>query len=277
MNQLVTFGPEQRLVGILSGDPASTAPVLVLPNAGLIPRAGPFRLHVELAQRLAAHGIRTFRFDTPGVGEAPRMSGCDTRGATLAALDHLARHHGVERFVVGGVCSAADLGWAMATQDRRVVGMLMLDGISFTGFWFHFARIIGALQRGPASWFGIARRLLGRTAASAAAAAAGAGRPPVVAADRGWPGRAEARRQFAALVHRGARSLWIYSGGYADLFLHPRQFGAMFGRAARDPRVALHYWPDCDHTYYARPHRDRLLDTIEQWMVAQGGAGRNAS
>lgn len=276
MNQLVTFGPDQRLVGILSGDPASTAPVLVLPSAGLIPRVGPFRLHVELAERLAPHGIRTFRFDTPGVGEAPRLPGCDTHEATLAALDHLARHYGVDRFVVGGVCSAADLGWATATRDPRVVGMLMLDGISFTGFWFHFARIVGALQRGPRAWFGIAGRLLGRTAASAAAAA-GAGRLPFVASERGWPARAEARRQFAALVRRGARSLWIYTGGYADLFLDPRQFTAMFGRAARDPRVTMHYWPDCDHTFYARAHRDRLLATIEHWMVAQGHAGWSAA
>ncbi|MGN7725511.1 alpha/beta hydrolase family protein [Luteimonas sp. 22616] len=276
MSQLVTFGPGQHLVGILSGDPVSTSPVLVLPNAGLIPRAGPFRLHVELAERLAAHGIRTFRFDTPGVGEAPRLPGCDTQEATLAALDHLAAHHGVDRFVVGGVCSAADLGWALATRDRRVVGMLMLDGISFTGFWFHFARIAGALRRGPGAWFGIARRLLGRTAANATAAAAGAGRMPFIAAERGWPGRAEARRQFTALVRRGARSLWIYTGGYADLFLHPRQFVAMFGRVARSPVVEMHYWPDCDHTFYARQHRDRLLGTIEQWMLTQERAGWSA-
>lgn len=273
MNQVVTFGPGQHLVGILSGDPASTAPVLVLPNAGLIPRAGPFRLHVELAERLAAHGIRTFRFDTPGVGEAPRLPGCNTQEATLAALDHLATHHGVGRFVVGGVCSAADLGWATATRDRRVVGMLMLDGISFIGFWFHFARILGALQRGPRAWFGIARRLLGRTAASTAGSGSGAGRKPFVAGERGWPARIEARRQFAALLQRGARSLWIYTGGYADLFLHPRQFAAAFGRAARDPRVTLHYWPDCDHTFYALQHRERLVGTIEDWMVAQDRAG----
>ncbi len=276
MSQLVTFGPEQRLVGILCGDPASPAPVLVLPNAGLIPRAGPFRLHVELADRLAARGIRTFRFDTPGVGETPRLPGCDNAQATIAALDHLARHHGAERFVVGGVCSAADLGWATAVRDRRVVGMLMLDGISFTGFWFHFARIAGALRRGPGAWFGIANRLLRRTATAAASAGAGAGRLRFVADERGWPDRASARRQFAALAARGARSLWIYTGGYADLFLHPRQFGAMFGRPAHAPGVALHYWPDCDHTFYARAHRDRLLAVVEDWMTARGAAGWGA-
>src|SRR3546814_8344723 len=70
---LVSFGPQDRLTGILGGeahDPA--APILVLPNAGMVPRAGLFRLHIEMSRRL---GVRTFRFDLPGVGEAPRILG----------------------------------------------------------------------------------------------------------------------------------------------------------------------------------------------------------
>lgn len=269
MNELVRFGPDDRLVGILSGGkPASSAPILVLPNAGLVPRAGPFRLHVELAERLAAHGIRTFRFDTPGVGETARLKGCGEQKATIAALDHLAAHHGGERFVVGGVCSAADLGWNVAVRDSRVTGMLMLDGISYPDFWFHAARIGNAVKRGPRAWLGIATRLLGRTAAVAGAPGADLD----VTDYRDWPDRAAAKSRFAELVARGTRSLWIYTGGYSDLFLDPRQFYRTFGAAARDPRVTLHYWPDCDHTYYARSHRDRLLDAIEHWMLADSRA-----
>lgn len=271
MSTLVRFGPGDRLVGVLDGGASlSSGPILVLPNAGLVPRAGPFRLHVELAQRLAVHGIRTFRFDTPGVGEAPRLPGCGEQNATIAALDHLASHHAGERFVVGGVCSAADLGWNTAARDPRVTGMLMLDGISFTGFWFHIARMIGVLERGPRAWLGIAARLLGR-------AAAATGADLDITDYRDWPDRNAAKRQFAELVARGTRSLWIYTGGYSDLFLDPRQFFQAFGSAARDPLVELHYWPDCDHTFYARSHRDRLLDTIESWMLLQQGDGREMS
>src|SRR5690606_17858600 len=219
VSQLVTFGPGRQLVGILSGDPASSAPLVVLPNAGLVPRAGPFRLHVELAERLASRGIRTFRFDTPGVGEAPRLPGCGVQEATIAALDRLAAEHGGERFVVGGICSAADLGWSTAVLDRRVVGMLMLDGIAFTGSWFHFARLAGVFRRGPGEWLGILRRWLARTGAGKQPGSAG----PTIADYRDWPDRASARRLFAELVARGTRSLWIYTGGYSDLFLHPRQ------------------------------------------------------
>lgn len=273
MNSLVRFGPQEQLVGVLSAGPSASGPILVLPNAGLVPRAGPFRLHVELAERLASRGIRTFRFDTPGVGEAPRLPGCGVQEATIAALDRLAADHGGERFVVGGVCSAADLGWSTAVLDRRVVGMLLLDGIAFTGPWFHFARLVGVIERGPRAWLGILRRWLDRTAT---ATQAGAARPGITDY-RDWPDRASARRLFAGLVSRGTRSLWIYTGGYSDLFLYPRQFTRTFGRAARDPLVAMHYWPDCDHTFYARAHRDRLLDTVEHWMVEQVAAAGTAS
>jgi hypothetical protein len=47
---LVRFGSGGQLTGVLSG-PSGTGPTLLLPSAGLQPRAGPFRLHVLLAQR----------------------------------------------------------------------------------------------------------------------------------------------------------------------------------------------------------------------------------
>lgn len=266
MSELIRFGPGDALVGILSGPAGkSAAPVLILPNAGLVPRAGPFRLHVELAARLEPRGIRTFRFDLPGIGEAPRVGGCDGTDAIIAAIDYLSAHRGATTFAVGGICSAADVGWRVAVRDPRVSGMLMLDGLSFRGVWFRTALIMGVLKRGPRAWGGIFKRLLARRS-----------NPPVAGGGptdlRDWPDPASVRQDFKEMLARDTRSLWIYSGGYSDLFLHPRQFAAMLGQGARDPRVAMHYWPDCDHTFYARKHRDRLLDTIETWMATQWGA-----
>lgn len=258
METLVRFGPQQRLLGILSGSelPAN-APILVLPSAGLVPRAGPFRLHVEMAQRLAARGVRTFRFDVPGVGEAPREAGCDYRGATLAALEQLTAHHGGTRFVVGGVCSAADLGWIAALANERVVGALMLDGMCYTGPWFQLARIRGMLAS-PRRWLGFVRRLILR--------GSGDGGTHTTLDARDWPTRAEAQQQMQQLLMRNVRLLFIYSGGISDYFRDVRQFGWSFGRAARDTRVTMLHWPDCDHTYYTRVHRDRLLATVEAWL-----------
>lgn len=258
---LVRFGPDRQLNGVLAGVDGS-GPVLLLPSAGLQPRAGPFRLHVELAQRLAARGIRSFRYDIPGVGEAPRMPGCDATQATIAAIDQLQARHGCRAFAIGGICSAADIGWDVANLDPRVSALLLLDGICFGGPWYRYARILGLLRRLPREWRHFARRMPARLRGNASLDSN---------AWRTWPDHAQARRQFAQLVARDVRMLCIFSGGYAEHFLHPRQFGWTFGRPSRDPRVTMHYWPDCDHTYFSRAQRERLITEIVRWMDALPG------
>ncbi|WP_132999436.1 hypothetical protein [Luteimonas arsenica] len=260
---LVRFGPDNRLTGILAGSGAS-GPTLLLPSAGLQPRSGPFRLHVELAQRLAARGIGSFRYDVPGVGEAPRLPGWDPARTTIAAIDRLEQDHGCRIFAAGGICSAADAGWEAATLDSRVSALLMLDGICFGGPWYRYARVLGLLRRLPGEWRRFARMLPGRIGKQAGFEAEDF---------RNWPDHAQARHQFARFLERDVPMLFVFSGAYEDHFLHPRQFEWSFGRAVHDPRVDMHFWPDCDHTYFGGLHRERLIATIEQWMLALAGRG----
>lgn len=261
VERLLHFGPDGRSLGILSSPPDSaTGPVLLLPSAGLQPRSGPFRLHVALGERLATDGLRTFRFDVPGVGEASRDASFDARASAIAAIDMLEREQGAISFAIGGVCSAADLGWATAVADPRVRGLLALDGIAFKGPWYSFARTLDRMRRMPLEW----RRML-RDARKRPTGGMGA----LDSADfRDWPTLDDARGQFAGLAARDVRMLWVYTGGYTDRFLHVRQFGWMFGADASRRNVELHYWPDCDHTFYARAHRERLVARVAGWMHA---------
>lgn len=253
----VRFGPDQRLSGILSGV-GGNGPTLLLPSAGLQPRAGPFRMHVLLANRLAQQGIRSFRYDVPGVGEAPRIAGCDATQASIAAMDQLKMAHGCHTFAIGGICSAADVGWEVAVADARISALLLLDGICFAGPWYHYAHILSLLRRLPREWRHFARRLPARLK----------GRSGLDSnAFRTWPDHATAREQFEQLVARDVRFLCIFSGGYSERFLDTRQFRWTFGPSADDPRVLLHYWPDCDHTYFGRDQRERLLTTTNDWMA----------
>lgn len=257
----VRFGPGGQLNGVLC-NAASDGPILLLPSAGLQPRSGPFRLHALLARHLAAHGIRSFRYDIPGVGEAPRMPSCDATQATVAAMDQLQAMHGCRTFAIGGICSAADTGWDVASADPRVIALLLLDGVCFAGPWYRYARVLDLLRRLPREWRHFARRMPARLRGDGGLDSN---------AFRSWPSHAQAREQFAQFVARGMRLLCIFSGGYADRFLHPRQFAWSFGEPTRDPRVTLHYWPDCDHTYFSAAQRERLIDTITRWMAGLPG------
>ena len=47
------------------------------------------------------------------------------------AMDYLAERRGIERFILGGLCSGADAAYFTAVEDSRVVGIFQLDGFAY--------------------------------------------------------------------------------------------------------------------------------------------------
>ncbi|UXI66350.1 hypothetical protein [Tahibacter amnicola] len=230
---------------------------VVLLNAGMIHRIGPFRLHVELARQLALAGYPTLRFDAPGIGDALVRSDSAATTAVARALDRFAERTGTPRFVVGGICSAADLAWKLALTDARVNGVLMLDGLARTGPWFRLGQLLLALQRPPSRWWAMLRNRMQRQGVPAA----------TVADYRHWPAPGAEQAQLAALLDRGVRLLALYTGGAANYFLHQRQFRHTFGDAARNPLVTLAHWRECDHLFFDPAQRQRLARTVLEWLT----------
>lgn len=239
--------------------PASPGPVVfVLLNAGAVHRQGPFRLYVQLARRLAARGFASFRFDQPGIGDAVLAGEQPPLEGLADVLDRLAARTGCQRFVVGGICSAADAAWQLALQDTRVCGLLLLDPVAYAPGWYRFGRWLR--RRSPAAVLGaLLRRLRPQRKAGPAA-------PAAVEADyRNWPKPEEAGAQLAGFCARGVETLALYTGGVAHYFLHPRQFAATFGPAARDRHVQFDYWPEVDHLFYRPIDRDRVIEHVCGW------------
>lgn len=244
------------------GRPDATTAV-VLFNAGAIHRVGPFRLHVALARALARQGFPVARVDQPGVGDAIGPAARPMASLAEGLLDHLQAVTGCRRFVVGGICSAADLGWKLALQDTRVAGLVLVDPVARRA---HPAHRLGQLsmlwQRGPAGWADLLRRRLHPGAA------------PVQPADselRDWPAPGQEGPQLERLVGRGVELFVLYTGGAADYMTHRWQFYGGFGRAARDPRVHFQHWRHCDHLFYRPDDRDRLVDALVAWARERVG------
>jgi hypothetical protein len=235
-------------------DRARPPRVLVLFNAGLMPRSGAFRLHVELARSLALQGITTVRCEMPGIGD-----GCGELhwpAWPRRVLDQVCADTGCSSVAVGGVCSAADDAWRLAQVDERVDALLLVDAYAVGGFWLQWGRL-GLLRR--RSWqqrMKAIGRLLNRT-------------PAAEATDddlRAWPRPEQARSGMQVLCRRGARMLFVYTGGAGSYFLHPRQFKATWGRDADGAQVRFDHWPDCDHLMFRPQDRTRLADTVGEWM-----------
>jgi hypothetical protein len=165
---------------------------------------------------------------------------------------------GCQRFVLGGICSAADLGWKVALQDKRVIGLMLLDPLarrSAPGFRLGQLQIL--LRRGPLAWIDIARRRMSaRTPLQR----------PTDSDLRDWPAPGDEAPQLSSLVRRGVEVLALYTGGAANYMTHRRQFDAGFGSAARDPRVSFEHWKQCDHLFYRVEDRQRLLNRVTSWF-----------
>ena len=245
---------DDRIAGIVTA-PAVARRALVLVNAGVVPKHGPFRLYAELARRVAATGYTTLRFDLGGLGD----SAADTSGAPLvartaaeiaAAVERVKRH---DHIVVGGLCSGAEDAFRYAETDARVTGVVLIDPFAYR----------------TAGWYprDVVRRATGR-----ALRAVGAWQPLPVHRDRlvdyRYMTRRESARILAALVARRVRVHFVYTGGSADAFNHAGQLAAMFRGIDFRDRVTIDHLPGIEHTQLLAEDRARLVDAIGARLAA---------
>lgn len=263
--EVLAFGDDGDFGILTSARSPSRRTVVVLLNAGLIHRPGPLRLHVDLARRLAASGFDVFRFDLPGVGDAGMKGSATTTVAR--ALDALAARTGAGSFLIGGICSAADLGWRMVTLDDRIRGLILIDPMAVKGGWYRVGRL-QLLARGPMG--GLAAKLASRFRRSMS------GEAPVPSAEdyRDWPSAEEFRERLAQALARGVQVLGFYTGGVTDYLLHPRQLDATYGPLRGRDGLRLEFHPELDHILFAVRDRRRVVETIAGWVegVAPGHA-----
>lgn len=132
--EAVLFGKEKTLVGTITipERAANGIPAVILLNAGLVHRVGPNRVYVKVARRLAQSGIVVFRFDRSGLGDSAVRSDhlpADESAIleTKEAMDYLSTSRGIERFVLMGICSGAEISAQTACSDDRVAGAILVN------------------------------------------------------------------------------------------------------------------------------------------------------
>jgi pimeloyl-ACP methyl ester carboxylesterase len=277
--RLLTFGADGERFGLVSVPAAGVdpkRPALLLLNAGVMHRVGPFRWYVDIARRAAARGTVAVRFDHVGVGDAPPMThgpyAAEVASVVGAAMDALTRMYGVQRFVVGGLCTGALESHRVALAEPRVAAMILLDGYAFKTPVFYRELLRRKLNR-PSSWPGTLRRvaesglhrLVGPRKTTHAEVPQSEARAEEEAFFDGWPSLDQARSELATIASRGVKGLFVYTGGWSD-FVHPAQFEEMFpGIGAGGMRVQ--FIPEADHSYLIVQHRERMLRAVEDFLA----------
>ena len=275
----VCLGPKGGLIGIYT-EPAvarDNAPAVLFLTAGITHRSGPFRLHVDIARRLAQRGYACLRVDLAGIGDSDgRERGLSEQEGTQAdarlAMDFLQSRTGAKRLVLFGLCSGADDSHSVALRDARVAGIIGLDGFAYPSRFrlalrqaVRQARRPGnvyrkAISRLRASW--LCRTILGQPPELDAETRA---QERVQTFQRDFPPRDAVAEEIAALLRRGVHLLYIYSGGY-KLYNYKGQFFDEFPNVRQNPGVEVEYFGNADHTYMLLADRDQLIRRIEAWL-----------
>ncbi len=267
------FGPADSLVGVVtlpSKDAAAAVdrPAVILLNAGLVHRIGPFRLTVQIARSLAERGFTVLRFDLSGFGDSRAVG--PTRAIEQqvvhdgrAAMDFLESCYGIKRFIVGGLCSGAVYSHYLTAADPRVAGMWMLDGYAYPTRAYQRFRLKRGLRKllSPGTLLTLARKTLANRAFAQTAA------PDEDEAIfyQAWPELGAARADMEAILARGTRVLFVYTGGWST-FVDRRQFAEMFPSFAGHPGVELQYYPHADHTYISLADRAEMVAALAAFV-----------
>ena len=276
IEQSLIFGPERHLVGTvtLPEQPVVGQVMLLLTNAGVIPRVGPHRVNVKLARHFAQQGIAAMRFDLSGLGDSRRSSSRLPTGEqfvadTRAAMDLAEQRYGCNRFFMIGFCSGADIAYLTALEDPRLRALVMWDSYVYPNTK---AKLLGFAHRirrhGLALAFVKAARYFGATLQSRKVSAETAGEPegPVIFGRTRMPPRDEFGQRIHSLVERGAEVYFIYSGGEPDWYNYRGQFHDMFREFGFVDEVAYDYLEQSDHTL-TQPHaQTALIEHAQRWF-----------
>jgi hypothetical protein len=276
MNETICrFGEGDFLFGIKTTPSEETkiedAPVAIILNAGIVHRMGPFRLHVNLAIKLASKGFSTLRMDLSGIGDSEPRTGkqkVENRAEldVRDAMKHLTETTGAKSFVLIGLCSGAYNAHLVSVKDKRIVGGVFLDGLAFRtpGFYFrhHFLRYFR-----PRFWRNaIKRRILQRRRKQGDITGDSLAQAEFFYSES--VGKDRVTNDLKSLLHRGVQMLLLYTDG-CDEVCGRSQFKEMYGLMPDDGQLQVEYYPKSEHTFRLSENRRVACDRIATWMASR--------
>jgi hypothetical protein len=264
------FGKDGYLVGVVTEPGLRTCkdglPAVLLLNAGLLHRVGPYRLHVDLARKLASLGFVVFRFDLGGIGDSQLPKGSRSFeeravGEIREAMNFLSARKGASEFVLMGLCSGAMDAHQVTVVDPRVSGIALLDGYTYPT-WCYYLRYYGPRVFSFTIWKNFLKHKWSSVLSN--------GHEPLIEQSlnfRNYPPKETVKRDLEKLVQRGVNLLYVYTGG-KEFYNYRDQFKDVFRSIDFRGKLQLEYFIEADHTFSRLVHRNRLVITICDWMQA---------
>lgn len=266
------FGQSGRLFGILTqpNKPAHDAqalPVFVFLSSGITHRAGPRRLYVRLARKLAEIGFSSLRVDLAGKGDSfsrlhltAEQSLMEDFGEIISVLE--ARQNQL-KLIACGLCSGADDAIRVTLKDPRVVGMVLLDPVCDRDDGFKVRDIVRKFTQ-------LARyqRKL-KTMFSGLVKSGIETEHSVDPLDlRNVPSHQQLREAFQLIHQRKGRVFSLFTSYAEDHYYNQQgQMGRVLEVDDYQDYCSEHYWPGASHTYSLELHRAKLIEEVQAWAA----------
>ena len=295
MNERVLhFGDSNSLIGIHT--PSATTgkrPGIVLVNAGVVHRAGPNRLYVNIARQLAASGYPVLRFDLSGIGDSrPRSDALSFEKSaireTSAAMAALGAESDCRGFILCGICSGADISFLTCRDNPAVLGAVLINGRGLHGVTDDSGDAIDAginstLRASESARYLWKRALFNPT--SWRKLLSGQSNPVellrvvgrqflrrFIGSEQIPENAPELRAAFHGILDRGTALLMVYSADDPAIHYMQLMLGKEMQKIASHPNFAELHIPGADHTFTARHHRDQLIAALRRWADAHFAA-----
>ncbi len=252
-----------RLQAVLTQPAVASSFAVILLNAGLIPRSGPFRLHTLLSRALADIGILSVRVDLAGIGDSDQQPIAQSLQQTVLedvqqVIAHLQAQYFVRQIILFGICTGADFAHCIALHEKSVVGFCAVDGYLYATWRSRWHQLAPVLKSPSRVLSAVMRRFRGQKAV-------------VINGDSdfSWqlPPQAQACQEYAQMRLRQMHMLMIFTGSYFE-YQYAGQFRDGIPELRDDKNMIEHYFPECDHLFSIKADQQKLIDGVLQWVSA---------
>lgn len=233
---------------------------LIILNAGLLHNVGPFRLHVDLAERIAEMGIPVLRLDQSGKGESPKREGLSPIESLLEDYDDACEalaNSGAEKFFVAGLCSGADDAMLIAANRKNIHGLILFDGYAKKNWRSRFTSAFKALHH---TINRIANWRPKKTLLSSAQPG-----PPMAINIRAWSSDQDMLSVLTSTLANERGILAVFTSGQ-DYYEYEGQLHDNLSTAKGLEHLEEIFFAESDHTFSRIFYRRQLVDTVFKWV-----------